>query len=67
MLSLGLVQEETAIETSPEDAEIDALVAQRTAARAAKDWAESDRIRDLLKERGIIIEDTKEGAKWHRV
>jgi len=67
VLSLGLTETEAVSTASPEDAEIDALVAQRTAARAAKDWAESDRIRDLLKERGIVIEDTKEGAKWHRV
>ncbi|MBE6757584.1 MAG: cysteine--tRNA ligase [Ruminococcaceae bacterium] len=67
VLSLGLTETDATAQTSPEDAEIDALVAQRTAARAAKDWAESDRIRDLLSERGIVIEDTKEGAKWHRV
>ena len=69
VLSLGLLAAANTpktLEISPEDAEIDELVAQRQAARAAKNWAESDRIRDLLKERGIVIEDTKEGAKWHR-
>ncbi len=49
-----------------DDAEIEALVAARTAARAEKNWAESDRIRDELKARGIVIEDTPQGAKWHR-
>ena len=48
------------------DAEIDALVAARTAARAAKNWAEADRIRDELKARGIILEDTPAGVKWKR-
>ena len=51
---------------SAEDAEIDALVAARTAARQAKNWAEADRIRDELKARGIVLEDSKEGVRWHR-
>ena len=48
------------------DPEIDALVAARTEARKAKNWAEADRIRDELKARGIVIEDTKDGVKWKR-
>lgn len=48
-------------------AEIDALVEQRQAARAAKDFAESDRIRDELHERGIEIEDTPAGPVWRHV
>ena len=72
VLSLGLLkaadaQKQQPVEMSDEDAEIDALVAERQAARAAKNWAESDRIRDLLRERGIVVEDTRDGAKWHRV
>ena len=51
---------------SPDTAAIDALVAQRMAARAAKDWAESDRLRDLLKAQGIVIEDGKDGMRWRR-
>ena len=43
---------------------IDALVAERVAARAAKSWAESDRIRDELKARGVILEDSKDGMRW---
>jgi cysteinyl-tRNA synthetase len=46
--------------------EIDVLVEQRTAARAAKDFAEADRIRDVLVELGIVIEDGPEGARWRR-
>jgi cysteinyl-tRNA synthetase len=54
-------------ENSDEDAEIDALVAQRAEAKKAKDWATADKIRDDLKARGIVIEDTPQGAKWKRV
>ena len=49
------------------DPEIDALVAARAEAKKAKNWAEADRIRDELKERGIEIIDTPQGAKWKRV
>jgi cysteinyl-tRNA synthetase len=48
------------------DAGVDALVAAREAARAAKDWAEADRIRDELADRGITLEDTPHGTVWHR-
>ena len=48
------------------DGEIEALIEQRTAARKAKNWAEADRIRDELKARGIILEDTPQGVKWSR-
>ena len=53
-------------EKNDEDAEIDALVAQRAEAKKAKDWATADKIRDDLKEEGIILEDTREGVKWKR-
>jgi cysteinyl-tRNA synthetase len=48
------------------DAEIEALVAQRNESRRSRDFAESDRIRNLLLDRGILIEDTREGTKWRR-
>ncbi len=48
------------------DAEIDALVAARTQAKKARNFAEADRIRDLLKDMGIVLVDTKEGTTWHR-
>ena len=38
----------------------------RTAARAAKDFAEADRIRDELTARGIVVEDTATGPIWRR-
>ncbi len=49
------------------DPEIDALVAARTEAKKAKNFAEADRIRDELKARGIEIIDTPQGTKWKRV
>ena len=43
------------------------LIEQRTLARKNKDYQKADEIRDLLKEKGIILEDTQEGVKWKRV
>ena len=51
---------------SDEDARIDALVVERTAAKAEKNWARADEIRDQLSAEGILIEDTAEGVKWRR-
>lgn len=48
------------------DAEVEALIAARAQARARKDWAEADHIRDQIKELGIVLEDTPQGVKWHR-
>ena len=49
------------------DAEIEALIAERQAARKRRDFAASDRIRDQLAERGIILEDSRDGAvRWKR-
>lgn len=48
------------------DDEIEALIAQRTQARKDRNWAEADRIRDELKAKGIVLEDTAQGVKWHR-
>lgn len=61
---LGLLY--TAEAGGDDDAEIDALVEERAKARAEKNWARADEIRHLLKERGIVLEDTAQGAKWHR-
>ena len=43
---------------------MDMVLESRAAAKAAKDWAASDRIRDKLKELGIAVKDTKDGAEW---
>ena len=48
------------------NAEIDALIEQRKQARADKNWAESDRIRDVLNAENIILEDGAGGTTWRR-
>ncbi|MHC8508433.1 MAG: cysteine--tRNA ligase [Rhodospirillales bacterium] len=50
----------------PADSEIETLLAERDAARKAKDFARADEIRDSLKAQGIIIEDGPGGALWKR-
>ena len=74
VLSLNLIQaaaklrEKDAVEAAESaDPEIDALVAARTEAKKAKNFAEADRIRDELKARGIEIIDTPQGTKWRKV
>ena len=46
--------------------EVEALIAARQAARKEKNWAEADRIRDRIKELGVILEDTPQGVKWKK-
>ena len=48
------------------DSDIEALIAERTAAKKTKDFAKADAIRNELLEKGIILEDTREGVKWKR-
>lgn len=48
------------------DEEVEKLIAERTAARKAKDFAKADEIRNRLTSMGIILEDTREGVKWKR-
>ena len=74
VLSLNLVPAAEALarkqaeeEKVSADPEIDALVAARTEAKKAKNFAEADRIREELKARGIEIMDTPQGAKWRKV
>ena len=67
VLSIGLLtqQEEKSSSSDVDTAEIEALIAQRTEARKNKDWATADKIRDELKARNIVLEDTPQGIKWH--
>lgn len=48
------------------DSDIEALIEERQAARKAKNFARADEIRDMLADKGIILEDTREGVKWKR-
>jgi cysteinyl-tRNA synthetase len=50
----------------PSDQEIDVLIARREQARADRDWAEADRIRDQLSEMGVVLEDGSGGTLWRR-
>ncbi len=47
-------------------AEIESLIDERAASRKASNWAEADRIRDLLDDKGIVLKDSAEGTKWQR-
>jgi cysteinyl-tRNA synthetase len=64
--ALGLQLGDRRAGPSTDDAEIDALVEQRAAARAARDFATADRLRDELAARGVTIEDGAGGTTWHR-
>ncbi|MFM8232842.1 MAG: cysteine--tRNA ligase, partial [Candidatus Methylopumilus sp.] len=46
--------------------DIDALISQRHVAKANKDFKEADRIRSLLLENGIVLEDTSHGTIWRK-
>jgi len=72
--ALGLLQQDAeawfrwtpAGSSGPTDAEIETAIAARQAARKAKDFKESDRIRDELKAKGVILEDGAKGTTWKR-
>ena len=70
---LGLLQHDaeawlqspgTLVKDPPGRPEIDAAMAERVAARAAKDWARSDALRDGLAARGVLLEDGAAGSSW---
>ena len=71
---LGLLQDEAEswFQAASSDNELSAvaienLIQQRLSARQAKNWAESDRIRDSLKQQGVLLEDAAGGTTWKRV
>jgi cysteinyl-tRNA synthetase len=57
---------EHAVQGDKEAQEIEALVARRNEARKNRDFASSDKIRQELLDRGVLIEDTREGTRWRR-
>lgn len=61
---LGILQEST--KASLEE-EIGKLIEERQKARKEKNWALADKIRDNLKERGIVLEDTPQGVRWKQI
>ncbi|MEA5597664.1 cysteine--tRNA ligase [Rivularia sp. UHCC 0363] len=66
---LGLqaqIEPETTTDDGLSDEQIEEKIQQRKEARIAKNFAESDRIRDELQSQGIALIDSKEGTKWHR-
>ena len=67
VLSLNLLEEKKSENTSDDalTAEIEDLIAKRTEARAAKDWATADAIRDKLTTMNVVVVDTKDGISWH--
>lgn len=48
------------------DADVEALISEREAARAVKNFSRADEIRDTLTTQGIVLEDTPQGVRWHR-
>jgi cysteinyl-tRNA synthetase len=74
VLGLGLeacLAEQAAGAATAEDEgfvrEIEGLIAERTAAKQAKDFAKADKIRQNVKDRGIILEDSPGGTTWRRI
>jgi cysteinyl-tRNA synthetase len=67
---LGVLQQSPSVwfqGAGDDAAEIEALVAERTAARAAKNWQEADRLRAALAEKGVEVLDGAEGSRWRRM
>jgi cysteinyl-tRNA synthetase len=66
VLGLDLARGLPRAERVQSDPRIDALVAERVAARERRDFATADRIRKQLAEEGVVIEDTPQGSRWRR-
>ena len=63
---LGLNLRESAEKATSVDAELEGMIKQREEARAAKDWAKADQLRQQLSDMGIVLEDTPAGTLWRR-
>jgi cysteinyl-tRNA synthetase len=58
-------QTQTAVtRIAPSSEEIEKLIAERLAARKSRNFARSDEIRDELKQKGVVLEDTRDGTRW---
>ncbi len=64
--ALGLAADAAGPTAGTDDAAIEDLVSRRQAARAAKDWAAADSLRDELSALGVVVEDTPAGPIWRR-
>ncbi len=62
----GLLESSKLPASTISDEQVEKLVAERTAAKKARDFARSDAIRAQLSEAGIVVEDTKDGIRWKR-
>ena len=62
VLAIGPQEEVEAL-----DEELQSLLTARDLARSTRNWAESDRLREVLAERGLMVEDTRDGQRWKRV
>lgn len=60
---LGILQKSTKMNLKKE---VEKLIEQREQARKDKDWSLSDKIRDELKDKGIVLEDTPQGVRWKK-
>ena len=61
---IGIFEAKAAAADGLDDAAIESLIQERLAARQAKNWARADEIRDALKAKGIVLEDSSAGTRW---
>jgi cysteinyl-tRNA synthetase len=67
VLDLDRVLALTEVESESLEPELARLLEAREAARAGRQWAESDRLRDVLAAGGVVVEDTRDGQRWRRL